>query len=149
MSLRSLTLRLQVSWGVSTFSPECHPPVYLAPLITSTPRPLHRRSPFSTTAILSARKRSKRDGNSHRGESALRRTNLRYPVGMSKQPLPQPVLDPRKRTKIEVDPDHGLWGFFNKDRKALTQETGDVERGMLRSLSAIQPTNRCRSPLDS
>lgn len=135
MSGRSLTHHLQVSRRASSFPPDCHPPIYLAPLVASIPRPLHQRPSFSTTATLSARKKGKRDGNPHRGESALRRTNLRYPVGMSKQPLPQPVLDPNRRSKIQVDPDHGLWGFFNKDRKALTQQEGDLQTGMLRSPS--------------
>lgn len=36
---------------------------------------------------------------------------------MSKEPLPEPVLDPKKRSKIAVDENHGLWDFFNKDRK--------------------------------
>lgn len=129
MSSRSLTRQLSTScmfWG---FSPECHPPIFLAPSIASMPQSLHQRSSFSTTATLSARKKSKPDGNPHRGESALRRTGLRYPNGMSKQPLPQPVLDPSRRTKIQVDPDHGLWGFFNKERKALTPPGGDRQGG--------------------
>ena len=135
MSGRSLKYQLPVPRKVSGFSPGCHIPIFLAPVIASIPPSLHQRSSFSSTATLSARKRHKRDGNPHRGESALRRTGLRYPVGMSKQPLPQPVLDPSKRSKIEVDPNHGLWGFFNKDRKALTPPGGDIERGMLRSRS--------------
>lgn len=136
MSGRSLTHRLHVSWRAPSFPPECHPPIYLAPLIASIPRPLHQRSSFSTTATLSARKTRPRDGNPHRGESALRRTNLKKPVGMSKQPLPQPVLDPNRRLKIQVDTNHGLWDFFNKDRKALTKKEDDSEIGMLRPPSA-------------
>ena len=135
MSGRSLTCQLPIPWKVSGLSPECHPPIFLAPLIASIPLSSHQRSSFSSTATLSARKRDKRDGNPHRGESALRRTGLRYSVGMSKQPLPQPVLDPSKRSKIEVDPNHGLWGFFNKDRKALTPPGAELQRGMLRSRS--------------
>ena len=135
MSSRSLTCQLPVPWKVPGFFPECLPLMFLAPLIASIPPSLQQRSSFSSTATLSARKRSKRDGNPHRGESALRRTGLKYPVGMSKQPLPQPVLDPSKRSKIEVDKDHGLWGFFNKDRKALTPAGGDLQKGMLRSRS--------------
>lgn len=131
MSGRSLTRQLSVQRIVSNFSPGSYPPIFLAPLLASIPQSLHQRSSFSTTATLSVRAKRKRDGNPHRGESALRRTGLRYPNAMSKQPLPQPVLDPSKRTKIQVDPNHGLWGFFNKDRKALStpQELG--QRGML------------------
>ncbi|KAL9601461.1 MAG: hypothetical protein Q9219_002527 [cf. Caloplaca sp. 3 TL-2023] len=38
---------------------------------------------------------------------------------MSKQPLPQPVLDPKQRSKVSVDGNHGLWGFFRSNKKAL------------------------------
>ena len=34
--------------------------------------------------------------------------------------LPKPVLDPEQRSKVEVDPDHGLWEFFNEERTALS-----------------------------
>ena len=90
----------------------CLPPVFLAPLLETS---LKQKSLFSSSAPISQRKR--RDGNPNRGVSALRRTGLRYPVSMSKEPLPEPVLDPKKRSKIPVDENHGLWGFFNKDKK--------------------------------
>ncbi|KAI4262855.1 MAG: hypothetical protein L6R42_001977 [Xanthoria sp. 1 TBL-2021] len=38
---------------------------------------------------------------------------------MDKYPLPVPVLDPEKRSKVAVDEKHGLWGFFRPDKKAL------------------------------
>lgn len=131
MSGRSLTRQLPILRKVSGLSRELHPPIFLAPLLDSIPQPLHQRSSFSTTATLSVRANKKRDGNPHRGESALRRTGLRYPNGMSKQPLPQPVLDPTKRSKIPVDSDHGLWGFFNKNRKALSTPEDVIGTGML------------------
>ena len=33
--------------------------------------------------------------------------------------LPQPVLDPQRRSKVIVDEDHGLWQFFNAHRDSL------------------------------
>ena len=144
MSARSLTRQILLPHKRLALLPECNPPVFLAPLIASIPPSFT----FSTTARLSARKRDKRDGNPHRGESALRRTGLKYPNSMSKHPLPQPVLDPSKRSKVQVDSNHGLWGFFNKDRKALTPRGDDFGRGMLRFSSADRWTNQCRSPLD-
>ncbi|KAL9044821.1 MAG: hypothetical protein Q9214_002069 [Letrouitia sp. 1 TL-2023] len=66
------------------------------------------------------RRRRKRDNNMYRGVSPLRRTDLRYPVEMSKVPLPQPVLDPERRSKVEIDQSHGLWGFFREDKKLLS-----------------------------
>ncbi len=90
----------------------CLPPIFLAPLLEASPK---QRSHFSSSPPVWQRRR--RDGNPNRGVSALRRTGLRYPVSMSKEPLPEPVLDPKKRSKIAVDENHGLWDFFNKDRK--------------------------------
>lgn len=48
---------------------------------------------------------------------------------MSFQPLPKPVLDPKRRSKIQVDPNHGLWGFFNRERKALSTPDEDNAHG--------------------
>ena len=137
---RSLKYQLPVSRGIGILSPDLHPPVFLAPLIASAPQSLQLRSSFSTTASLSVRTRKKRDGNPHRGESALRRTGINYPTGMSMQPLPQPVLDPNRRSKIEVDPNHGLWGFFNKKKEALTLPDKDSEFGMSAAATTIPHT---------
>lgn len=54
--------------------------------------------------------------NRMRGVSALRSTGLRQPLSVSKEPLPQPVLDPERRSKVPVDEEHGLWQFFNKQK---------------------------------
>lgn len=104
------------------------PPVFLAPILASTSKSVPPHSYFSTSSPLCERR--KRDGNPNRGVSALRRTGLRYPVGMSKEPLPQPVLDPNKRTKIKTDENHGLWGFFNNQRTSLSTPEEDNAHGM-------------------
>lgn len=71
---------------------------------------------FSTTSSLL---KKTGDRNKNRGVSALRGTGPRYPRALSKEPLPQPVLDPARRSKIQVNEKHGLWGFFDKDKKAF------------------------------
>lgn len=43
--------------------------------------------------------------------------------------LPKPVLDPAKRTAVQTDDDHGLWGFFNHERTALTTPEDDSAHG--------------------
>jgi len=43
--------------------------------------------------------------------------------------LPKPVLDVSKRSPIQVDPNHGLWGFFNKERTALADTLDDAAHG--------------------
>lgn len=105
-----------------------NPPVFLAPILALASKPVPQHSHFSTSSPLSERR--KRDGNPNRGVSALRRTGLRYPVGMSKEPLPQPVLDPNKRTKIKTDDNHGLWGFFNSQRTSLSTPEEDSAHGI-------------------
>ncbi|MCJ1368097.1 54S ribosomal protein L4 mitochondrial [Acarospora aff. strigata] len=103
------------------------PPSFLAPcLATIKPPPtLAQTARFSTSPSPSF----PRDYNRNRGVSALRRTGPRQPLSVSKEPLPQPVLDPKKRDKVQVDADHGLWGFFNKDRKALSTPEEDNAHG--------------------
>ncbi|KAL9026270.1 MAG: hypothetical protein Q9196_005039 [Gyalolechia fulgens] len=44
---------------------------------------------------------------------------------MSRYPLPQPVTDPTKRSKVAVDDNHGLWGFFRSEKKALNTPEED------------------------
>ena len=106
------------------------PPVFLAPLLAADYVLAQNRSKFSTSAPLCKRKSThKRDSNPDRGVSALRRTGLRHPVSMAKVPLPQPVLDPSKR-KIEVDKNHGLWGFFNTQRTVLSTPDEDAAFGL-------------------
>ena len=91
------------------------PPTFLAPaLARSVSRP--SQSFFSTTSALGKRTR---DRNPKRGVSALRGTGPRHPLSVSGRPLPKPVLDPARRTKLKSDPDHGLWQFFGKDRGPL------------------------------
>lgn len=70
-----------------------------------------------------------RDRNKTRGVSPIRRTGLREPLSVSKYPLPKPVLDPKKRTSVVVDENHGLWGFFNKEKTALATPEEDFAHG--------------------
>lgn len=103
------------------------PPVFLAPILDYRVILRKQQSDFSTSAPY---RKSKRQGNPERGVSALRRTGLRRSVGMSKEPLPVPVLDPKKRTKVNVDENHGLWGFFNAKRTALSTPEEDAACGI-------------------
>jgi large subunit ribosomal protein L47 len=44
--------------------------------------------------------------------------------------LPKPIPKEKFTTKIPVDPDHGLWGFFNKERRLLATPDEDAGHGM-------------------
>ena len=103
------------------------PPTFLAPLLLRSNVFTTPTSQFSTSV---ARCLRTRDMSRNRGVSALRRTGLRYPVQMSKEPLPQPVLDPAKRSKVKVDPNHGLWGFFSRDKKPLVKPEVEAAHGI-------------------
>ena len=83
-------------------------------------------SPFSTTSH-----RSKRDNSRNRGVSAIHATGLRrrQTLHVKKEDLPTPVLDPARRAKIEVDPNHGLWQFFNDKRRAISLPEEDYAHG--------------------
>ncbi|KAI6785108.1 54S ribosomal protein L4-like protein [Emericellopsis cladophorae] len=73
---------------------------------------------FSTSAHLCKRKRraTNRDNNPNRGVSSIYRSGPREPLSMSDIPLPRP----REFTpKVEVDKDHGLWGFFPRPGTCL------------------------------
>jgi large subunit ribosomal protein L47 len=89
-----------------------------------------RNSPaarFSTSPI-----RCKKDNNTHRGLSAVRRTGLRPRQTLSvkqkdfeNQKLPKPVPI---EEKITGTPDHGLWDFF-KDQQLLQTPVEEQRHG--------------------
>ena len=99
------------------------PLAFLIPSIT-TPSP--PRATFSSTPPSHARK----NGNPLRGISALRHTGMRKQIlGASRFPVPVPVKTPERRSRVEVDPDHGLYGFFNEAREPLIAPTDLAAHG--------------------
>lgn len=98
------------------------PPSFLLPFA------LQQFTPFSTTAVLEKKRYSRRDANPARGTSALRRTGLKKQrLSVSHEPIPQPRLE--GRSAVEVDENHGLWGFFTKDKEVLEPPTTIVAHG--------------------
>lgn len=107
------------------------PPAFLVPALQRGP--FATKTQFSTSAANQYPRKAfqkKKDSNPERGVSALRRTGLRHSVAMAKEPLPQPVLDPSKRSRVQVDKDHGLWGFFNKGKTVLSTPEEDQAHGI-------------------
>jgi hypothetical protein len=107
-------------------------PTYLAPNFMKPFLPTLQCAYASTNGP-----RSKKGLSRHRGVSALRRTGPRHVLSVSKEPLPQPVLDPAKRSKVQVRENHGLWDFFSKERRApITPEQmaahGKIKFGLSR-----------------
>lgn len=84
-----------------------------------------QQSSFSTSTKTSY----PRDNNRERGVSTVRRTGVRQPLSVSKEPLPVPVLDPKKRTKVTVDENHGLWQFFHSKSKSINTPEEDYAHG--------------------
>lgn len=102
---------------------------FLAPsLQTARSAPQTSVSQFSTSSPQWAR-----DNNRNRGVSALRRTGprRRQTLSVKKEDLPIPVLSPKLKSKVEVDEDHGLWGFFNKERRLLATPEEDLAHGII------------------
>lgn len=98
------------------------PPTFLAPSFQTAPQTAH----FSTTSINSYRAHAHpRD----RGISAIRRTGPRKPLSVAKDPLPVPVLNPKQRSKVIVDQDHGLWDFFHSKEKPMNTPEEDLAFG--------------------
>ncbi|PIA92510.1 54S ribosomal protein L4, mitochondrial [Cercospora beticola] len=97
------------------------PPTFLAPALA-----LNQTTSFST----STRQHARKDGNPARGVSALRRTGLKKQrLSITAAELPKPVLDPSRRSQVEVDEDHGLWEFFPSDRKSMATPEELVQHG--------------------
>ncbi|KAI9663018.1 MAG: 54S ribosomal protein L4 mitochondrial [Bathelium mastoideum] len=91
--------------------------------------------PFSTTSQCLERDRSR-----NRGVSAIHATGLRrrQTLHIKKEDLPTPVLDPAKRAKIEVDPKHGLWQFFNEKKTAISLPEEDGAHGRAWSVHELR-----------
>ena len=109
---------LRGAFSAAFRQPTSTPPSFLVPAL------LQQAAPFSTTSILEQRGR-KRDRNPDRGISALKRGHggvkalKRRGLYAEPEELPKPVLDPELHSAVDVDPNHGLWGFFTADKEVL------------------------------
>lgn len=83
-------------------------------------------APFSTTASLCKRKRKTRDNNPQRGVSSLYGSGPRYRLSVSDMELPRPA---DYKPEIDVDKNHGLWGFFPEPGKLLLTPMETEEHG--------------------
>ncbi|PGH12880.1 54S ribosomal protein L4, mitochondrial [Helicocarpus griseus UAMH5409] len=102
------------------------PPIFLAPTLQfPLTRPTFQCSKFSTTHALAAKKK---DLNKQRGVSAIHRTGPKNKLSVWKYPLPRPVA-PKELEKRPENPDHGLWGFFHPDRKAIPTPEDEYAHG--------------------
>ncbi|KAM3419847.1 hypothetical protein BST61_g3176 [Cercospora zeina] len=101
------------------------PPTFLAPALS-----ISQTASFSTSTAHHARKKVRKDGNLARGVSALRRTGLKkQKVSITLAELPKPVIDPLRRSEVEVDEEHGLWDFFPPDRKSMATPEEMLQHG--------------------
>ncbi|KAK5118452.1 hypothetical protein LTR62_002966 [Meristemomyces frigidus] len=107
------------------------PVAFLLPAFNTTPQ----SAPFSATTAPQARK----DGNRNRGVSALRHTGIGKKQYLRVKPsdLPEPVLDPLKRTRVEVDENHPLWDFFYP-----TRDPDHLKRELIQSPDSINAHGR-------
>jgi large subunit ribosomal protein L47 len=100
------------------------PPSFLLPSLLT---PNQQTTSFSSTPTPFY----PRDMNRERGVSTIRRTGPRNrnSLTVSRTPLPKPVLDPKKRSKVQVDENHGLWQFFHSKDKPMNTPEEDADHG--------------------
>ncbi|PNS18710.1 hypothetical protein CAC42_5249 [Sphaceloma murrayae] len=96
------------------------PPPFLLPSFYRPSRHFHSSPSFQ-----------KRETNKKRGLSALKRSGLRkgQTLSVKLENLPQPVLDPAERSRIDVDPEHGLYKFFRSPDRSMSQPDQIGEHG--------------------
>ncbi|KZF25390.1 54S ribosomal protein L4, mitochondrial [Xylona heveae TC161] len=107
------------------------PPTFLVPS-------LWKSAPAARNFSTSPSRSLPRDYNRNRGVSAIRGTGPRQPLSVSKEPLPEPVLDSKLRSKVQVDENHGLWGFFNKQRTTLSTPEDEYSHGRSWSVEELR-----------
>lgn len=119
--------------SVARIALHARPAAYAEPFLPSLAASNTSVSPFS----LNQHRCVHRDRNRNRGVSALRKTGLRprQTLSVKKEQLPVPVLDPAKRSKVQVDEYHGLWQFFHPDKKLLSTPDDDRAHGARYRLS--------------
>ncbi|KAF2835241.1 MRP-L47-domain-containing protein [Patellaria atrata CBS 101060] len=109
-------------------------PTFLAPSLQKTNYQTKScASHFST----SPRQYYPRDQNRNRGVSVIRRTGPRnrQTLSVRDDPLPTPV---KRKTNIEVDANHGLWQFFNKERRVMATPEEDAAHGRAWSVEELR-----------
>lgn len=104
--------------------PGCLLRVRAEPCVPSQAACLIRPAEFSTTSYRS--KRKTKDNNKSRGVSSLYGSGPKEHLSMSDIPLPKPR---DHKPKIDVNPDHGLWGFFPEPGKALSTPSEIEQHG--------------------
>lgn len=105
-------------------------PAFLKPAQTIFPAVLSSRT-FSSSTARSSNHRRSGETNKKRGESAIRRTGPRTTQGRWDFPLPEPVF--RERVAQPADytgtDSHGLWQFFDSDKKAMVEPQFSAQHG--------------------
>ena len=126
MVIRSLAKAFLVSESAK----DALPPLFLAPALAIPVASFIRPGcSFSLSSVRSKGQRRRGAIQKQRGVSAIRRTGPRVPLSVHKYELPRPVLDPEARKDFKFNPDHGLWGFFNKARTAISAPEEEIAHG--------------------
>lgn len=107
-------------------------PLFLAPAFTETALPPSTVRCFSSTTCKLARRRGQRDMNKSRGVSAIRSTGTRRPLSVNflyeELPVPRPESE-RPLEDFPINPNHGLYGFFNKERQVVLNDEAEGVHG--------------------
>ncbi len=126
-TMSSATVLRRPITSITRLGPQDLPPTYLVPWLCPHLRASTiQRAPFSSQPC----RGYPRDRNRNRGVSAIHRTGPRHRLSVWNDPLPRPVLEPSRRSKYPVDPNHGLWHFFNDKRTALSTPEEEHAHGL-------------------
>lgn len=106
-------------------------PLFLAPAFAESSAIPSTIRTFTSTTCKNARRR-RRDMNRHRGVSAMRSTGTRKQLSVDRLYPELPVPRPEKERPVDdfpINPNHGLYGFFNKDKKVVLNDEDESQHG--------------------
>lgn len=108
-------------------------PLFLAPAFAELNILPHSATrSFSSTTTTSAPRKGKKDLNRRRGESVIRSTGPRHELRVQTKfkELPKPrAEEDRPLEEFPTNPNHGLYGFFNKDKETVIPSEREEQHG--------------------
>jgi large subunit ribosomal protein L47 len=139
-SLRHSPFRVRFAMSLCTASrtfKAFEVPLFLAPAFSQCTARSHvnRSRPFSTSPLSASRRLS--GPNKQRGVSAIRSKNPKQKTEVYRYPLPVPVIKPERRAAFKTRPDHGLWGFFDKEQRTLLTPSQETAHGRAWAVSEL------------
>jgi hypothetical protein len=108
-------------------------PLFLAPAFADArASQLSRRQFVTSSARCQQHNTRSKEKNKKRGVSAIRSTGPRVALNVNRYPLPTPADNAAEaRKQFKTNENHGLWGFFTVDKRAMLSPEEESAFGML------------------